>query len=63
MKTLLIIAGVLLYLASPIDLIPDIAPIIGWLDDVGILAWGANTIFSKPAMKAVGANDDAIEVS
>ncbi|MDD5726525.1 MAG: DUF1232 domain-containing protein [Patescibacteria group bacterium] len=27
-----------LYLIWPIDLIPDIAPIIGWLDDIGITA-------------------------
>lgn len=26
-----------LYVISPVDLVPDFAPIIGWLDDVGIL--------------------------
>ena len=25
-----------LYLIWPIDLVPDLAPIIGWLDDIGI---------------------------
>ena len=24
-----------LYLIWPIDLVPDLAPIIGWLDDIG----------------------------
>lgn len=33
----LIIFGTLLYLVSPVDISPDIIPIIGWLDD-GILA-------------------------
>lgn len=33
----LIIFGTLLYLISPVDISPDIIPIIGWLDD-GILA-------------------------
>ena len=33
----LIIAGTLLYLISPIDLLPDIIPIIGQVDDVLIL--------------------------
>ncbi|MFA6161663.1 MAG: DUF1232 domain-containing protein [Patescibacteria group bacterium] len=26
----------ILYLIWPIDLLPDIAPILGWLDDIGI---------------------------
>lgn len=34
-EKLLAVAFVLAYIISPIDLIPD-APIIGWIDDVGI---------------------------
>lgn len=26
-----------LYVLSPVDLIPDVLPVIGWLDDVGVL--------------------------
>lgn len=33
----LIIAGTLLYLLSPIDLLPDMIPIVGQIDDVLIL--------------------------
>lgn len=33
----LIIVGTLLYLLSPIDLLPDIIPIVGQIDDVVIL--------------------------
>jgi uncharacterized membrane protein YkvA (DUF1232 family) len=29
-----------LYVISPIDLIPDTLPIIGWIDDVPLLAFG-----------------------
>ena len=36
MKKLMAIAGALLYTVSPIDILPDIIPIIGWLDDVGV---------------------------
>lgn len=27
----------LIYLLSPVDIIPDIIPLFGWLDDLGIL--------------------------
>lgn len=36
-KTILI-AG-LLYIISPIDLIPDAIPVVGWLDDLGVAAF------------------------
>lgn len=28
----------LLYLLSPVDLIPDLIPVLGWIDDVGLSA-------------------------
>lgn len=33
-----ILAGAALYLASPVDLIPDFIPILGYLDDVVLVA-------------------------
>lgn len=38
----IIAALALLYLISPIDLIPDwVVPIIGWLDDLGVIGLAA----------------------
>lgn len=37
--SLAIIAGALLYVASPLDVIPDFIPIIGWIDDITIVAY------------------------
>lgn len=31
-------AFALLYVISPVDLIPDAIPVIGWLDDIGVVA-------------------------
>jgi uncharacterized membrane protein YkvA (DUF1232 family) len=36
-----------LYIISPLDLIPDVIPVIGWLDDLGVLAWAARQVFFK----------------
>ena len=33
-----IVVGALAYFISPIDAIPDLAPIIGYLDDAGVIA-------------------------
>ncbi len=39
-----IVLGTLGYLISPIDAIPDLSPIIGYTDDIGVLTFGLVTI-------------------
>lgn len=33
-----VLALAILYTLSPVDLVPDVIPVIGWLDDVGLLS-------------------------
>ena len=33
----LVLSFAVLYVAMPVDAIPDFVPIIGWLDDVGVM--------------------------
>lgn len=33
-----IVVGALIYFISPIDAIPDLAPLVGYLDDLGVIA-------------------------
>ena len=43
-KTVLVGTFALLYLISPIDISPDIIPLIGFVDDVAILVFAASLI-------------------
>ncbi|MCP9446990.1 MAG: YkvA family protein [Nitrospira sp.] len=37
-RTLMVVAGALLYLLSPVDLVPDFIPGLGVIDDLAVLA-------------------------
>lgn len=43
----LILGGALLYAIWPIDLLPDIIPLLGQLDDVAVLALGLELFFRQ----------------
>jgi uncharacterized membrane protein YkvA (DUF1232 family) len=38
-KSLLIILAAIIYFVNPIDLVPDVVPLLGFTDDMGILLW------------------------
>ena len=56
-RNLLIIAAALAYFISPIDLIPDFIPVIGWLDDIGVLGFALRAI-----LPSRGEAEETVEV-
>ena len=44
-KTL--VAGALIYVIFPFDIIPDVMPVVGWLDDLGVANFALGYIFSE----------------
>ncbi len=50
-----------LYVLSPVDAIPDALPLLGWLDDVGVvalvLAWVTREVARHADEKALPATD------
>ena len=44
-KRVIIALLAMIYVISPLDLIPDFIPVIGWLDDLGVLVWAARQVF------------------
>ncbi len=43
-----------LYVLSPIDLIPDVAPILGWADDAAVLLLGIPFLLKKLPTSILG---------
>jgi uncharacterized membrane protein YkvA (DUF1232 family) len=43
-KTVLVVTFALLYLISPVDILPDIIPLLGFADDVAVLAFASGLI-------------------
>ena len=44
--TIISIVSTLIYILSPVDLIPDCIPVIGYLDDLALLSWVLKLIHS-----------------
>lgn len=38
-KELAMLIGTIVYVVSPIDAVPDFMPVVGWLDDIGVLSY------------------------
>lgn len=45
--------ALLLYLVSPVDLVPDFLPVIGYADDVVVVAWALRSVVRRAGMGAV----------
>jgi uncharacterized membrane protein YkvA (DUF1232 family) len=43
-KSIVVLIGAILYFLNPFDAIPDLTPIIGYFDDVSVIAWVAKTL-------------------
>jgi uncharacterized membrane protein YkvA (DUF1232 family) len=43
-RTLVAALAALVYLVNPLDLLPDLLPVLGWLDDAVVFTWVARQI-------------------
>lgn len=44
LKSIVILIGAILYFLNPFDAIPDAIPVVGYVDDVGVVAWVLKTL-------------------
>jgi len=42
-----VVVGTILYVVSPLDAIPDLVPVLGWLDDVTIVGYAINKLSNE----------------
>lgn len=59
-RNIIILTAVILYTITPLDGIPDILPVVGWLDDLGLLALAVKTVMDALSAKK---SDKAPEAS
>jgi uncharacterized membrane protein YkvA (DUF1232 family) len=45
--------ALLAYLVTPIDLVPDFIPVIGYADDVVVVAWALRSVVRRAGMEAL----------
>ena len=58
-KLALILAVV--YLITPFDFFPDIIPILGWLDDIGVLSFAAMWVLRKVAQEVTDTSTNKLD--
>ena len=46
-KAAVLLIASLLYLVMPVDLVPDLIPLIGWVDDLLVVALGVWSAFKS----------------
>lgn len=52
-RSKLLLGGLLIYLASPIDLLPDAIPVVGMADDVLLAAYAVNHLIARAGEEVV----------
>lgn len=50
----------LLYVVSPLDLVPDVLPVLGWLDDVGFFIWACSDVLRFAAWYSRSARSEEV---
>lgn len=59
-----LVIGAIVYILMPVDTIPDIAPVVGWLDDIMFLIGALGMLFgSAPKPKPPSPTGPIIDVT
>lgn len=59
-----LVAGAIVYILMPVDAIPDIAPVVGWLDDIMFLMGALGMLFgAAPKPNPPAASGPIIDVT
>ena len=45
-KTVVLSTGAIIYFLTPVDIVPDVIPVLGFMDDIAVIGWVVGAIRS-----------------
>lgn len=55
-----VVVGTILYVVSPLDAVPDVLPVLGWLDDVTIVGYAISKLSDEMKRYLTEINQQAV---
>ena len=59
----LVLGAALVYVVVPFDAVPDVVPVVGWLDDMGVVGLALTSMLADVRKRAAMRNEESAKQS